>query len=88
MVNEVIDAALMLQFKEYLAAKNKDVSKLDADQLKAESQAFLQDMYPGSKQPPKKIIELMASPSVEKSLENRAVIYPKDDKKCSSGSKD
>ena len=84
MAKDIIDSALMRQFKEYLKENNKKYSELDADQKKQESKNFLNTKYPGFKKPPNKLVELMSSPSAnpEKTLESSAIVYPEDEKSC------
>ena len=87
MTKEVIDAALMHQFKKFLAEKNKKLDKLSADELKEESKDFLNKMYPGSKQPPNQLIQLLSSPSAEKSLKTDTLVNTEDEKTCSKARK-
>ena len=84
MAKEIIDSALMRQFQEYLASKNKKLSELSAEETRTESQNFLNSKYPGFKKPPNKLVELMSSPKAdpETTLESSAIVYPEDEKVC------
>jgi hypothetical protein len=84
MAKEILDAAVVQQFKQYLTKKNLVYDQLSQVDLKKESTSFLQDKYPGAKQPPNKMVELMTAPSAEKSLASGAVLNPEDEKTCNS----
>lgn len=87
MAKEIIDSALANQFMKYLDNKGKKLSQLSQDEIKQESQNFLQDKYPGFQNTPNKLIELMASPSADKALENSAIVNPEDEKTCQTSSR-
>ena len=82
MAKDIIDSALAKQFLEYLEDKGKKMADLSETELKEESKNFLNSKYPGFKDPPNKLVELMASPSAEKALESSAIVNPEDDKTC------
>ena len=86
-VKAIVDAALVQQFKTYLKAKNKNFDDLDNTEKEEESQKFLNEKYPGSKQPPNQMIDLMTSPSAEKSLQAQSIVNPEDIKTCSNSKK-
>lgn len=87
MAKEIIDSALANQFMKYLDDKGKKLNELSQDQVKEESQNFLNDKYPGFQNTPNKLIELMASPSADKALENSAIVNPEDEKTCTATSR-
>ncbi len=71
----------------YLKSKNQKYEDLSESQLKEEAKNFLKDKYPGSKQPPNQMVQLMSSPSADKSLAASAIVNPEDNQPCdASGS--
>ena len=76
MVREVIDAAIVQQFKRYLKKKGMDFDKLTAEELKAESIKFLQEKYPGAKKPPHNLVEFMASPKLSRTVKSTELTFP------------
>ena len=82
MSREVIDSALVQQFKDYLKEKEKNYEDLNTSELENESKNFLNDVYPNIKAPPNKIIEMMTSPNPTKSMENLAITIPEEEKTC------
>ena len=81
-VRAIVDAALVQQFKAYLAAKDLIYEELDEASQEDESQKFLSEKYPGSKQPPNQMIELMTSPSAQKALQAQSIVNPEETKTC------
>ena len=80
-INEVVDAALYHQFKEYLKIKHKRpkrFSELASDELLQEGRSFLIDMYPGAKMLPNELVRIMASPNeeVDKIIKTESIYYP------------
>ena len=49
MSREILDSAIMQQFKKYLKTKNKVLEVLQQAELKEESEKFLEQYYPGAK---------------------------------------
>ena len=86
MSREVIDSALVQQFKDYLKEKDTNYDDLNTSELENESKNFLNDVYPNVKAPPNKIIEMMTSPNPTKSMENLAITIPEEEKTCSKTS--
>ena len=76
---EIVDAAFVKQFTEYLKEKNLIYSELSLDQLQVHGKSFLADKYPGSKKPPNQLVGMMSSPNAdaEKTLAADAVLNPK-----------
>ena len=87
MVREVIDAAIVQQFKRYLKKKGKDFDKLTAEELKAESIKFLQEKYPGAKKPPHNLVEFMASPKLSRTVKSTELTFPNELNNCKAVSK-
>ena len=83
MSREILDAAVVQQFKKYLAKQDKVFEQLTKNELKEESENFLQQYYPGAKSPPNKMVELMSSPAPSKSLDNSVLVNPEEEKTCS-----
>ena len=82
MSREIIDSAIVQQFKKYLKTKNKVLEELQENEMKEESVKFLEQYYPGAESPPHKMVELMASPDTDKSLKSLALVNPEEDKTC------
>ena len=82
MARETVDAALVEQFKTFLRSKDMDFDNLTSDELKAESLNFLIEKYPGAKEPPNQLVELMTSPSAAISLANMEMVNPEEKKPC------
>ena len=82
MSREILDSAIVQQFKKYLKTKNKVLEELQKDELKEETENFLKDYYPGAKSPPHKMAELMSSKDPDKSLKSLALVNPEEDKIC------
>ena len=87
MVREVIDAAIVQQFKRYLKKIGKDFDKLTAEELKAESIKFLQEKYPGAKKPPHNLVEFMASPKLSRTVKSTELTFPNELNNCKAVSK-
>ena len=52
MAREILNAAVVQQFKRYLKKKGKDFDKLTKEEVKSEGINFLKDMYTGAEKPP------------------------------------
>ena len=82
MSREILDSAIVQQFKKYLKTKNKILEELQMADLKEEVGNYLEDFYPGAKSPPHKMAELMSSRDPDKSLKSLALVNPEEDKTC------
>ena len=82
MSREILDSAIVQQFKKYLKTKNKVLEELQMADLKEEVGNYLEDFYPGAKSPPHKMAELMSSRDPDKSLKSLALVNPEEDKTC------
>ena len=91
--DDIIDAALAKQFNDYLDSKGNAgstgdtgrkilFSELTEEEMELEGYAFLQDMYPGVKQAPHRLVRLLGSPLMDPSqeLRNAAILNPEDKK--------
>ena len=87
MARETVDAALVEQFKTFLKNKDMNFDNLTTDELKTESLNFLIEKYPGAKEPPNQLVELMTSPSAAASLANMEMVNPEEKKQCSDDGK-
>ena len=65
-----------------MKAKDLNYDDLDKASKEDESQKFLNEKYPGSKQPPNQMIELMTSPSAQKALQAQSIANPEETKNC------
>ena len=83
MSREILDVALMQQFKEYLSKKGLILETLDKTEVVEEHENFLNESYPGSKGSPIKLVELMVSPDPDKSIQSQALVNPEGDILCS-----
>ena len=68
MSRDILDAAVMQQFKKYLSKKHLDPENLTNDETIKEHKNFINDYYPGAKRSPNKIVESMTSPNPSKAL--------------------
>ena len=82
MSREILDSAIVQQFKKYLKIKNKVLEELQMADLKEEVGNYLEDFYPGVKSPPHKMAELMSSRDPDKSLKSLALVNPEEYKTC------
>ena len=65
-----------------MKAKDLNYDDLDKASKEDQSQKFLNEKYPGSKQPPNQMIELMTSPSAQKALQAQSIVNPEETKTC------
>ena len=63
MSKEILDAAVLKQFKDYLETKGKIFEALSMDELDHEQESYIDQKFPGSKGLPNKMVEMMSSPS-------------------------
>ena len=89
-VREIVDAAIFKQFNEYLISKNKVFDYLNNKELVEEGHAFLDEVYPGAKMPPNKLVAMMSSPVAdsEKSMLADAILNPEPENDCNDGFED
>ena len=79
----ISDSALFHQFSKYLEEDEKkhDVQKRDisdkASKIQKQMEEFLRDVYPGMKQMPNDMIELMTSPNPDQTLSAQANLVEK-----------
>ena len=70
MIIFILDSATYYQFAKYFEAKGVNSDVEDTNQTRA----FLHDFYPGMKEMPNKLVQLMASPHPEKTINIKANI--------------
>ena len=89
-VREIVDAAIFKQFNEYLISKNKVFTNLKKKELTEAGHAFLNEVYPGAKMPPNKLVAMMASPAADsdKSMKTDAMLNPEPENDCDDGFED
>ena len=68
MSRDILDAAVMQQFKEYLSKKFLVLENLTKDETIKEHKNFINDYYPGAEGSPNEIVESMTSPNPSKAL--------------------
>ena len=83
MSRDIVDAAVMQQFKKYLSKKFLILEKLTKNETKEEHESFINEYYPGAKGSPNEMVELMTSPNPAKSNQNQALVNQKKDILCS-----
>ena len=66
MSRDILDAAVMQQFKEYLSKKLLILEMLTKNETIEEHENFINEYYPGAKGSPNEIVELMTSPNPSK----------------------
>ena len=82
--NLFLDSAVFHQFEEYLKAreskKDHTIQKRETtDDIQKQMAEFLEEVYPGMKQMPNKLIDLMSSPEPEVALITAAILNPEED---------
>ena len=87
MAREILNAAVVQQFKRYLKKKGKDFDKLTKEEVKSEGINFLKDMYPGAEKPPHNYIELMASPATGRTMKSTGFLFPNELEICGDSNK-
>ena len=72
---------MFYQFYRHLADKDKPQAKdeVESEKIQRQMAEFLQDVYPGIKQMPNKLINLMSSPEPEVALSTAAILNPEED---------
>ena len=85
-VREIVDAALVKQFKKYIDSIGKTYSELTEGEKSLYGKSFLNDKYPGAKFPPNQLVRMMSSPTAnaEKTLESGAILNPQPPNICPS----
>ena len=81
MSQDILDAAELQQFKNYLLNKSKIHEKLTKQEADKEHEKFISEYFPGAKGSPTKIVELMASASPSKALQTQALVNPAEEEK-------
>ena len=76
MSKEILDAAVLKQFKDYLLDKELIYEELPKNKLNSEMEGYIKDKFPGSKGSPSKMVEVMSSPSPSQSIQTQAIVNP------------
>ena len=79
MSKEILDAAVLKQFKDYLLDKGLIYEELPMDELNSEMEGYIKDKFPGSKGSPNKMVEVMSSPSPSQSIQTQALVNPEEE---------
>ena len=79
MSHDILDAAVLQQFKNYLLNKSKVYEELADQERDEEHENYIGEYFPGSKGPPNKMVELMTSPSPSKSIQSEALVNPEEE---------
>ena len=82
--NIFLDSAVFHKFEEYLKSreskKDHNIQKRETtDDIQKQMAEFLQEAYPGMKQMPNKLVNLMSSPEPEVALTTAAILNPEED---------
>ena len=79
MSKEIVDAAVLKQFKDYLISKGLIYEELSNDDLNNEMEGYIKKKFPGSKGSPNKMVEVMSSPSPGQSIQTQALVNPEEE---------
>ena len=79
MSKEILDAAVLKQFKDYLETKGKIFDALSIDELDSEQENYIDQNFPGSKGLPNKMVEMMSSPSPSQSIQTQSLVNPEEE---------
>ena len=79
MSKEILDAAVLKQFKDYLETKGKIFEALSMDELDHEQESYIDQKFPGSKGLPNKMVEMMSSPFPSQSIQTQSLVNPEEE---------
>ena len=79
MSKEILDAAVLKQFKDYLETKGKIFEALSMDELDHEQESYIDQKFPGSKGLPNKMVEMMSSPSPSQLIQTQSLANPEEE---------
>ena len=97
-VREIGKAVLFKQFKEYIWKKRENNSpmqdidsdddnlllpEMSLDEMMSEAEEFLRDIYPGAKENPTKMVQVMTALDPKKSMETETLLSQTEEKECS-----
>ena len=71
---EIVDAVLFRQLKEYINRKNGDSASLTIDKMMEYVDEFLKDVYPGANGKPTQLVKLLSSDNPKLSIQNDAIL--------------
>ena len=83
-VKEIVDAALVKQFREYIESIGKVYSQLSDEEISRYGKSFLNEKYPGAKFPPNQLVSMMSSPTADaaKTMKSGAILNPQPPNNC------
>ena len=79
MSQDILDAAVLQQFKNYLLNKSKIYEELTAQEKDEEHEKYIGEYFPGSKGSPNKMVEMMTSRYPDKSIQSEALVNPEEE---------
>ena len=79
MSQDILDAAVLQQFKSYLLNKSKIYEELTAQEKDEEHENYIGEYFPGSKGSPNKMVEIMTSRYPDKSIQSEALVNPEEE---------
>ena len=79
MSREILDAAVLKQFRDYLETKGKIFEALSMDELDHEQETYIDQKFPGSKELPNKMVEMMSSPSPSQLIQTQSLVNPEEE---------
>ena len=87
-VREIVDAALVKQFREYVESLGKVYSELTDEEIQKYGKSFLNEYYPGAKFPPNQLVRMMSSPTAdaEQTMKSEAILSPQPPNNCAATS--
>lgn len=87
-VREIVDAALVKQFREYIETLDKIYSELSDEEIRKYGTMFLNEKYPGAKFPPIQLVRMMSSPiaDADQMMKSSAILNPPPPNDCPSPS--
>ena len=71
---EIIDAVLFRQLKEYINREKRDTEALTVDKMMEYVDEFLKDVYPGANGKPTQLVKLLSSDNPRISIQNDAIL--------------
>ena len=76
---EIIDAVLFRQLKEYINREKRDTETLTVDKMMEYVDEFLKDVYPGANGKPTQLVKLLSSDNPRISIQNDAILGLEED---------
>ena len=76
---EIIDAVLFRQLKEYINRDRRDTETLTVDKMMEYVDEFLKDVYPGANGKPTQLVKLLSSDNPRLTIQNDAILGLEED---------